>query len=263
MSLGDYTKPLISPSFQWITFLTLSNITISRKDLINLGNLVNLGVLTIGSGVLAPDVGLEDGVVRAWGRAAVEADAFSLLRVLNLRHQRHVTPKVFQYLRHFPLLSLFNLENCSLGSKDKQAAVSAGWRYKTGKILNDFLPVLGKVDATWDSVVHACFRAGGAYGIDSVTAEGVDAINALPVLHFTIGASHATTSNAGLNASGNYKLQCFERIANWFPPSNERPKAAKRPSNAIASSEGQPRKKPMLRGSRQQDMGDLLTGFYT
>lgn len=263
MSLGDYTKPLISPSFQWITFLTLSNITISRQHLINLGNLVNVGVLTIGTGVLTPDGGLEDGVVRAWGRAAVEADAFSLLRVLNLRHQRHVTPKVFQYLHDFPLLSLFNLEDCSLGPKDKQAAMVAGWRYKTGKMLNDFLPVLGKVDATWDSVVHACFRAGGAYGVATVTAEGVDAINSLPVLHFTIGASPAATSDAGLNASGNYKLQCFERIARWVPPKTANPKAAKRPSNAVATSEGQSRKKPMLRGSRQQDMGDLLTGFGT
>ena len=260
MSLGDYTKPLISHSFQWITFLTLSNVIISRKDLINLSSLVNVGVLTIGQGVFTPDVGLDDGVVRAWGRAAVEADAFSLLRVLNLRQQKQVTPRIFQYLNEFPSLSIFNLDDCSLGPKDKQAAMTAGWKYKTGKMLNDFLPELGKVDATWDSVVHACFRAGGAYGIGSITAEGVNAINSLPVLHFTIGA---TTSDAGLNASGNYKLQCFERIANWVAPQKESLKPVKRPIDATVKSGERTRKKPMLRASRQESLGDLLTGFGT
>lgn len=251
MSLGDYTKPLISHSFQWITFLTLSNVTISRNDLISLSNLTNVGVLTIGHCILTPDVGLEDGVVRAWGRAALEADAFSLLRVLNLRQQRQVTQRTFQYLQDFPSLSIFNLDDCSLGPKDKQAALTAGWRYRTGNILNDFLPEPGKVDATWDSVAHACFRDEGAYGIDST------AINSLPVLHFTIGA---TTSDAGLNASVNYKLQCYERIVNWTAPQKGSLQPMKRPIDATAMSGGRPRKKPMLRASRQESLGDLLTG---
>ena len=260
MSLEDYTKPLISDSFQWITFLTLSNITISRRDLINLGKLANIGVLTIGSGVLTPDVGLEESVVRAWSRAAADSDAFSLLRVLNLRHQKTVTARVFQYLHDFPSLSLFNLDECSIGPRDKASALAAGWKYKTGKMLNDHLPDIGKVDATWDSIAHACFRAGGAYGIESVTAEGVEAINALPVLHFTLGPS---TSDAGLNACGNYKLQCFERVVNWVPPRPKKPEAEKRPIDAVDRTEGLPRKKPTLRASKSRGVGDWLMGFDT
>lgn len=240
--------------------MTLSNVTISRRDLINLSKLANIGVLTIGNGVLTPDVGLEDGVVRAWSRAAADSDAFSLLRVLNLRHQKAVTTRVFQYLHDFPSLSLFNLDECSIGPRDKAPALAAGWKYKTSKMLNDHLPDLGKVDATWDSIAHACFRAGGAYGIESITAEGVEAINALPVLHFALGAS---TSDAGLNAHGNYKLQCFERVKSWIPPRPKKSEAQKRAIDDVGKSQVLLRKKPMLRASKTQDMGDWLIGFGT
>ena len=259
MNLESYTKPLVSASFQWITFFTLSNVTISRRDLINMSNLVNLGALAIGSGVLTPDVGLEDGVVRAWSRAAADAEAFSLLRVLNLRNQKDVTARVFQYLHDFPSLSIVGLDGCSIGIKNKQIAMSFGWRYKTGKMLNEHLPDSGKGDATWDSLTHACFRAGGAYSVETVTAEGVEAVNALPMLHFTLGAA---TSDAELNASGNYKLQCFERVADWTPPvSNLEEK--KRPIDAVDKSKGLSRKKPVLRASKQQTMSDLLMGLGT
>lgn len=259
MTLESYTKPLVSASFQWITFLTLSDVTISRRDLINLSNLVNLGALTIGSGVLTPDVGLEDGVVRAWARAAADTEAFSLLRVLNLRNQKDVTARVFQYLLDFPSLAIVGLAGCSIGIKNKQIAMSFGWRYTTSKMLNEHLPGSGEGDATWDSVTHACFRAGGAYSAETVTAEGVEAVNALPMLHFALGTA---TSDAELNASGNYKLQCFERIAKWTPPVSNL-EAQKRPIDAVDKSKGLPRKKPMLRASKQQIMGDLLMGFGT
>ena len=258
MKLESYIKPLVSDSFQWITFLTLSNVTISRRDVINLSTLVNLGALTIGSGVLTPDVGLEDGVVRAWARAAADAGSFSLFRVLNLRNQKHVTARIFQYLHDFPSLSIIGLDGCSIGVKNKQIAMSLGWQYTTGKMLNEHFPDCGKVDATWDSVTHACFRAGGAYSIETVTAEGVEAVNSLPILHFALGAA---TSDAELNASGNYKLQCFERVANWTPSPVSGLEAQKRPIDP--ADKGLPRKKPMLRASKTQTMGDLLMGFGT
>ena len=257
MSLGDYVKPLVSDFCQWITFLTLSNVTVSRRDIINLSILANLGALTIGAEVLTPDVGLDDNIVRAWARAAAEANAFSLLRVLNLRKQKHLTPRAFQHLHNFPSLALLILDDCSIGPKDRQAAMNSGWSHRTRKMLNGFLPELEKVVVSWDSVVHACFRAGGAYAIENLTAEGVEALNALPVLHFNIGA---VTSDAQLNAGGNYRLQCFERIANWSGPQS----SFKRSSDAAVPSEEGPRKKPMLRASKNHTtMGDLLSGFGT
>lgn len=110
MKLGEYTKHLESPSFNWITFLSVSHITCSRTDLIKICDLANLGVLTIGEKVHAPDIGLDDSVIRSWGRIAANSDKFSSLRVLNCRAQRGVTPKVFEHLNQFPALSSFNVE---------------------------------------------------------------------------------------------------------------------------------------------------------
>jgi len=257
MGFNDYMTPLNSPAFQWLTFLTLSNITCLRNDLIALSRMANLGALTIGQGVLTPDVGLEDGVVRAWSNAAAEADAFSMLRVLNLREQKHITPRVFSYLHHFPSLALFNLEAYSISTKDREAALASGWKYKTGRMLNEHLSETGKFDKTWDSAVHACFRAAGAYGIERMTAEGVEAINSLPVLHFSLGAM---PRDAGLNASGNYKLQCFERVKGWAPPV-EGQKYSKPSISEVSHSSGGPRKKPVSRASKQQNARDFFLGL--
>ena len=257
MAFNDYMAPLMSPSFQWLTFLTLSNITCHRIDLVKISRMPNLGALTVGQGVLAPDVGLEDGIVRAWSNAAAEADAFSMLRVLNLRGQNHITSRIFSYLHKFPSLALFNAEACSIGVKDKEVALAGGWKYKTGRILNDFLSEIGKVDKTWDSAVHACFRAAGAYSIERMTADGVEAINSLPVLHFSLGAA---PPDAGFNASGNYTLQCFERVKGWTPPANVK-KDLKRSMTEIAQPSGMPRKKPVIRASKQQSVDDFLLGL--
>ena len=253
MSLGDYTSPLISPSLQWLTFLTLSSITCPRNDLISLSRMSNLAVLTIGQGVLTPDVGLEDRIVRAWSNAAAEADAFSMLRVLNLREQKHITARIFQYLPKFPSLALLSLDACAVGNNDKEAALACGWKYKTGRILNEFLLDIGKVDNTWDSTVHACFRAAGAYSVESLTHEGVEAINSLPILHSSLGNK---PPDVGLNTSGNYKLQCFERIKGWSPI-NE----FKRPVSQVIQEKSIPRKKPAIRASKQESVGDLFLGM--
>lgn len=257
MGFNDYLTPLNSSAFQWLTFLTLSNITCLRNDLINLSRMTNLGVLTIGQGVLTPDVGLEDGIVRAWSNAAAEADAFSMLRVLNLREQKHLTPRVFTFLHRFPSLALFNLEACSIGIKDKQAALANGWRYKTGRMLNEYFSETGKIDKTWDSAVHACFRAGGAYGIEKMTAEGVEAINSLPVLHFSLGAM---PPDAGFNTSGNCRLQCFSRVEGWAPPV-EGQKSLERSVSEVAQPNGVPRKKPGVRASKLQSASDFFLGL--
>lgn len=257
MGFKDYMSPLNSPTFQWLTFLTLSNISCLRNNLINLSRMANLGALTIGQGVLTPDVGLEDGIVRAWSNAAAEADAFSMLRVLNLREQKHITPRIFAYLHRFPSLALLNFEACSTGIKNKEAALASGWRYKTGRMLNEHLSEIGKFDKTWDSAVHASFRAAGAYGIERLTAEGVEAVNSLPVLHFSLGAM---PPDAGFTATGNYRLQCFERVKDWAPPADTQ-KSLKRSVSGATQPDGEPRKKSGVRASKLQSANDFFLGL--
>ena len=257
MSLEDYIRPLISPSFRWLTFLTLSHITCRRSDLISLSQVLNLGALTISQGILTPDIGLEDGVVRAWSSAAAETGAFSMLQVLNFREQKHITSKVFNYLNSFPSLALISFEDCSVGVKDKEAALACGWKRKTGRRLNEFPFETGKVNETWDSAVQACFRAAGPYSVERMTANGIEAIKSLPVLHFSLGAK---PRDAGLSTNGSYKLQCFERIKGWtqFGESSKDPKQSLSQGVQV---DGPARKKPVLRASKQQSANDFFLGL--
>lgn len=257
MGFNDYVTPLTSSSFQWLTFLTLTNITCLRNDLIGLSRMSNLGALTIGKGVLTPDVGLEDSVIKAWGHAASEAGAFSMLRVLILRQQKHVTSRIFSYLDSFPCLALLSLEDCSIGIKDNGVSLGYGWRYRNGRILSNFLPENGKLDTSSDSVVHACFRAAGGYSVEKMTAEGVDAIDSLPVLHFSLGAAPA---DAAFSASGNFKMQCFEHVKDPKPSrpiANDRKRPTPETSQGIVVS----RKKPAIRASKQQSAGNFFLGL--
>src|SRR5205809_114074 len=87
--LDGYVKPIVSEPFHWITHLSISNVTFSRSELVNLSKLVNIGALDILSSPRFPQNTLgtmEDGIVRAWSRAATEEGAFSKLRVLMLRY---------------------------------------------------------------------------------------------------------------------------------------------------------------------------------
>ena len=183
MALPDY----IAPAFQWITFLNLSNVTCCRRDVMSISNLSNIGALTIGKGFNALEGGLDDSIIRAWVRAATETGAFSLLRVLACRGQQQLTPLVLQYITQLPSLAVVVLEDCGIGRKEKPQAKVLGWRYKSGKHLNEFLVLGGSSDATWASTVKACFFQGSRFGVAMLTDTKVDAINALPVLDFTLG----------------------------------------------------------------------------
>lgn len=255
MRLIDYMKPTTSPSLNWITFLTLSNITCSRADLIQISQLVNLGNLTLGPAIQAPDIGLDDGIIRNWGRLAAESDAFSTLRVLNFRWQREITSRVFIHLNQFPALALFNVEECNLGPQEKPTAQQHGWKYKTGLELRDWLLKGGVKGPSWDSVVHACFRLGGEFSTESLTAEGVWAIDDLPVLHLSIGDA---ARDALVDFVGGRILRCFYRTMKY------QGEEVVRASNKRLFTEDQskvPRKKPIMRASKQQNMEDLLMRF--
>ncbi|KAL9065584.1 MAG: hypothetical protein Q9161_008140 [Pseudevernia consocians] len=276
MKLGDYIAPLISPSFHWITFLSLSNITCaqykapthkiaitdselmiqSRTDLAQISQLTNLGVLTIGRNLTTPDIGLDDSIIRGWGRSASTSDAFGLLRVLNCLSQKDITTTVFTHFNQFPALSLFNVEDCNISSKHRQAARNHGWNYRTGKDFSDWLVKGGTSSAGWDSIVHAGFQLGGAFNEKTLAAEGVEAIDAIPILHMCVGA---TQPDALVEVTEDRSLRSFYRESVGTIRSPD-----KRPlSQNIAPSTRMPRKKPTLRASKQQRMEDLLTGFGT
>lgn len=256
-SFTSYITPLISPSFHWITFLTLSFITCTRTDLLQLSRLVNLGVLSICEDVNCSDIGLDDGIIRSWGRAAAESNAFSMLRVLTCRSQREITSRVLNYLNEFPSLALFAVEDCKIGPQHKKLALSLGWQYKTGFDLSKFLVEAGATDSAWDTVTRACFRGSGPFSVRRVTAEGLAAVDALPVLHFSLGVA---VPDAVVDVTGDHSMRTFHRM-NFHVPVSVNPIKAKRPAGQTSQSANRARKKPTMRSAKEQSMENMLIEF--
>ena len=194
------------------------------------------------------------GIIRSWGRIASSSGAFGLLRVLSCCSQKDITANVFAHLNQFPALSLFNVEDCNLGRKHRQAARNHGWNYKAGKDLGDWLVKDGATSTGWDSIVHATFQLGGAFSEKTLTAEGVEAINAIPVLHISLGAPQPV---ALIDIIGNRSLRSYSR--GWVDTighPNKRPL-----SQTLAPSINMSPKKPTMRASKQQKMVECLEGF--
>ena len=181
------------------------------------------------------------GIIRSWGRIASSSDAFGLLRVLNCRSQRDITSNVFAHFNHFPALTLFNVEDCNLGARDGQAARSHGWNYGMCEYPSD-LPVKGGANAS--------FRLAGAICGRTLRAEGVEAINAIPVLHMALGA---TQPDVPVDTAGDGSLKSFSR--EWVDRTGLRSRKDLATSIKISHC------KPTLRASKQQNMVDFIAGF--
>ncbi|KAL6721117.1 hypothetical protein ACLMJK_000217 [Lecanora helva] len=258
LKLRDYVNPVSSPSMEWITFLTLSHITCSRTDLVQLAQLPNIGALTIGPKLLAEDVGVDDGIIRSWARTLENSKACGMLRVLSFRSQKHITQRVFGYLAHFPVLTILNFQDCGLGLKHKSDAHKFGWRYKTERAVGDYLVRSENSKANWDSLMHAQFQLAGLY---SRIAESVTTTDSLPRLHLTLGGpSYGTTVNMKDTDSALSFYRTFRSSIQTSgmaaPSSSKRSFGHSHPPDPIRVS-----KRPTIRASKQQHMEALLTDF--
>ena len=260
-ALGDYLKPISSSSFDWIVFLTLSNIVCSRIDLIRISQLQNIGVLTIGPNVEAEESGLDDAIIRSWARVSMASSAFSVLRVLTFRSQKDISQTIFGYLNQFPVLRALNVEGCELGLQDRSHALQYGWEYRTGKTLGDCLIEGDVAGNEWDAVMHALFQSSGQLCAEALPVKGVEAIDTLPRLDLSLGGS---PKQAASGVTGNDGLSTFHRVA----PSNSQDTASslyssqKRPlSQGQYSAAIKLRKRPTVRASKQQSLEGLLMGF--
>lgn len=203
-------------------------------------------------------MGLDDSIIRAWGRAAAESGAFSMLRVLMCRSQREITTRLFGYLNSFPSLSSFNVEDCNIGPQDKTVAFDAGWKYLVGKELNEYLAKNGAQSYSWDSIVQPFFCGGGEYSIEILTAEGVEAVKNLPMLHCSLGAAPL---DAAIDLRGNQGMKSFQRTKNHMNSPVIQAKNLKRPHENLTQSNNLSRKKPAMRTSKTQSMEQILAQF--
>ena len=257
-TFSNYISPLISSSFQWITFLTLSDITCSRTDLVQLSRVVNLGTLTIDEGVNCLDGMFDDSIIRSWGRAAAESNAFCMLRVLVCRSQQGISIRTFDYLHFLPSLAFFNIQNCNIGSEDRSVALDKGWECVSSKQTLNSLPVNAAANPAWDTDLQAWFTNGGRLDVERISAEGVQAIDSLPLLHISLGG---VPPKFNWNLSDKLRMRSYRRVKNQVISLSISTDGSKRIDEVFSKPRNLPRKKPRIRSSKQKSMGAILTEF--
>ena len=301
LPLPCYLQGVKSFDHQWLTQLTLLDITVPRTALIQLSLIPNLSVVTIGPGVLATDIGVDDSLLRTWSRAA-STGAFSMLRALVLRDQPYVTTRAFSYLNVFKALAIFATESMPhVGARDKPTALAHGWKYKTRQDLSDWLMTGGGANsAVWDEISHALFKLAGQLNDDIMTTKDVEGVAALPTLHLAVGghAGKALIDVAGKEAmrvwyrSGKIAASEIEKEETQLPlpdwssgsisssavkkeeeaqgstaaPSTQTVPSQKRAQDSQGRSSDMAKRNPkrttpVIRASKRQDLDDLLLDF--
>lgn len=255
-ALPEYIERVTAPAFQWVTFLDLSHVTCTRKDLMSVSKLANIGALTFGRQLNVADGGLDDTIFRAWSRYAMETGAFSMLRVVACRRQKDLTHRTIEYITELPSLAMFIMEDCSIGCKQKPIAADLGWKYKTGLDLSNFLTRSGANGPDWTTFIHACFSQAGPYGVERLTEAGVEAINSLPILDFSLGRLSEDTK---IDKMGQQSMRCFYRAKPSKRALQELTVSKKRPLGKTNAA--QPGAKRLIKASKQQDFGSFMTQF--
>jgi hypothetical protein len=255
--------PIVSESFHWITHLSISNVIFSRTELVNLSKLVNIGALDILASPRCPRTSLdtmEDGIIRAWSRAATEDGAFSKLRVLMLRYHTEVTPRSLEYINCFPSLMLYNVTGCSITTKSEGKANKLGWTCEAGKDLLEALQRDKEMAQSWDLPIHACFRRAGVLAaLDQSKVEPVQRIDKLPVLNFRIGPNASEDLFANLL---NSDMLFFQRLSPDDIGAASENEAGKKGGPEKGRSESSPPlKKRKIKVSKHKNFEELLKEF--
>ena len=267
VALEIYTGPLRSERGQWLAVLTLQNITLPRSELIHsLAGLSNLAVLTVGAGLVCmADAGVDDDVVKAWSRHAIEdleRKPFGTLKVLNLCMQPRVTSRIFKYLRQLPQLAIVSVQGCGIRTPWKEELERAGWRYRPEELASPFSEA-GNVweehkALNWDFIGHRCLEL--VEGLEKPTTGGENG-EEVPKLHLMLGRDTGMNGNGGGSFEWAQAMMTFVRTSGGDNEVNQTAKGRKR--LLIEDSEKAIRKRPTLRASKEQDLCGSLFHFAT
>lgn len=236
---------------------------------------------------MATDIGVDDSLLKTWSRSASTGAAFSALRVLALRRQPHITPRAFSYLTIFPALSVFATEAVpGIERRDKPIALAHGWSYKSGLDLSVWLATGSRgASVVWDAMVQALFNLGGQPSRELAIAKTVEGIIALPTVHLALGGCPDVALIATVGEEKTrvwYRSAASERsnetqmlLPDWSSngenidpqgfaaASSAQTVPHKRAPDLREDSVAGKKAKPIVRPSKRQDLGDLLSGFGT
>ncbi|KAI4260535.1 MAG: hypothetical protein LQ352_000231 [Teloschistes flavicans] len=261
--LSDCIKPITSPSFEWITFLTLAHVSCTRTELIQVSRVANLGMLTIGP-LLGEETELDNSLVRAWSRAASEAGAFGKLRILVFNDVSYpaITSSVFTYFREFPALAmfLFPLELRSI--EFDEDSIANGWfRFRGRKLRSSRLEAQSSV---WQDVYRDCFNGDGSVDVCKLETQCNLAHNTTSILDLVCGKSSNNQYSKPTiwNCYGQQTLQTYFRKNGWRDRILRiRKDDDKRAGLTSSDTNRSPPKKRAMRSVKHQHMGALLADF--
>ncbi|KAI4245727.1 MAG: hypothetical protein L6R40_002255 [Gallowayella cf. fulva] len=256
--LAEYTRHISSPSLTWITFLTLTSLSCTRTNLIQVSRLTNLGMLTIGTSDPVYDTGLEDNVVRAWGRAASEAGAFTKLRILVCRSQFNMTSKVFTYLQHLPALDMLLLDGryCNHTKFSFQAKKHEWEAVDEGRFRAE--PFAIRTFA-WKDIYGNLSAKGALFNLNPVEDNHEGRKHLEPILDITLGAKTSPSQENPLKSKDLWLLRGKSRCSGTdiLPTVDDKKRLLEQDSRAgILSS-----KKRVVRSSWKRTSKDLLADF--
>lgn len=155
--LSFYTGPVTSTSFDFLTSLTITA-WYSTRDLVNLADVVNLGILQIyetEESMLEHKLEklVPDRLLRAWAGLAVEKGAFSVLRVLKFHVlEGGLTDGSLRHFNSFPALGLIYPGPHGMSEFASVKAEELGWQalsdssHLSGSQFSDTINVLDPED---------------------------------------------------------------------------------------------------------------------
>ena len=289
LPLVSYYKDLLSPNNQWLTYLTLVNVAVPRTALIQVSMVTNLVALVVGPNVLAPDIGVDDSLIRTWSRSA-SMGAFRSLRILFLRGQTHLTSRAFEYFSSFPALAIVATKSTSgFKTLDRQIVLSFGWeckKYKTNYNINDWHNTPRRVGRSGcDEFLGEMFELSRTIDNESLQSEDIQTLDMLPVIHLAIGgygtdanldglgleAVHIWTRERKINEPSS-EIRSTDQPRDWSSSIQKAGSSSdwdetdtdvvrKRAHSATEAHMTKKAIKPTLRASKANNIGDLLSKF--
>lgn len=292
LPLELFTEPLCSDKGHWLSILTLQNIHVPRRSLVQgVAKITNLMALTIGKDVMIePGMAIDDGIFRAWAghyeefTAKVSRDEptrerntlfapFGKLKVLNLKLQPHITARTFEHLGCLPQLSVINTEFESFGFCVVDDAKKLGWRLLPSEdpCLASQKNQAGRI--SWDALIRTslAWSESGTDGPDKSAAAGLHCEVKSPVLHLIVGPHEMSADSNCLGLDGyqgnagikKRRLATFARnLVDGKTRLHTRDSGLKRVLQGDGNGPSVPQKKKFgPRSAKLQDVDDLLKDF--
>ncbi|KAI9676910.1 MAG: hypothetical protein M1817_006749 [Caeruleum heppii] len=260
LPLDHYTAPIISRDFLWITYLDITMDTFSRRDLMPLTKLCNLGTLSVTSTFKENPNPTGDGLVRAWSRAAAGPErALPRLRFLMMRDFEDLTPRAFSYLSSFPSLAFLDATGSAINRRDGRTAEAAGWSFAIDDDLCAVVVASLSSLGGRNKLAQVCYGRAGELLTLSDSNRSTE-IRDTPVLDFTIAPSHHFGRMSDPNRSVR-DLALVQRLS-FQPRISDSVECATRDRSLDSPASDRPKKKQrVIRASKRRQFDDLFSGF--